>query len=207
MLLVACMLLASCDDVLPPGPPEDDEWFPLAMGNTWIYRLRKDPLAPLDSALRDTVKIIGHETVDSTVWYRSQDRYYLKRRDGFYFVENRAIATSPVRLLAFPLEVGDTISRSMDYMSPFVFDSARAIYHVRILRGLDTVITVPAGTFHCLTVETYTSSPMPILYDNLVTYDYYAWHIGRVKSENLVWRGIAFTTYDNVEELIAFRLH
>jgi hypothetical protein len=154
-VLAASTLIVGCRETTAPGGP-DVPLVPLAVGNHWTYQSSDSvefgswppgPPRTLDVAvLRDTV--IGGERWfaigDTAQIFSSGHALFLANRpDGLYEFEPLAGIVLPpavdLRLLRFPYPT-----------------SAGARFGVignSVVTSVDTLVTVPAGTFHCVRYE------------------------------------------------------
>jgi len=116
------------------------DYFPLRVGNTWLYKDRLITTRPetLRTTITDTVVIHGNR------YFRIKNSLYptfdLIRLDSLKlktFVENDS---TEMTVLGFNASIGDTLIVTFPYLpEPFIFI-------VELLRERDSV-TVPAGTF------------------------------------------------------------
>lgn len=121
---------------------EPVEIMPLAVGNQWVYHtVRSDTMGNVTRNTYDTVRVTGTEVIAEETWFivNGEGNYnYINRSDGLW-----KACSKNVLYIKFPVRLGEyyTTGTSMDYCSPPGFSVV----------STDTVITVPAGTFRCIT--------------------------------------------------------
>ena len=151
--------LTGCSDG-PTGPSTIIEFMPIEIGNQWITQHSYfDTLGvQIQINLPDTVTIIGDTLINSQRWCY---QYYL----GYLLAYRNAESGAFIRLVSpntdgvekllyqFPTYVGSayaypvvTFSGDSAWLSD-TKDSCTVI-------SVDTVLTVPAGTFHCVQYRT-----------------------------------------------------
>lgn len=145
---------------------EPVEIMPLTVGNRWIYHdVQSDTLGHVVWDGYDTLNVTGTAMVGEETWYQCTDGYkYTNRTDGLW-----KACQGNVLYRQFPT------TRGASYQSGSYPDYYCSPSLIRVT-GVDTVITVPAGTFHCIT---YYSGDY---YGR--TYYHYAPNVGLVRSDS-----------------------
>ena len=144
---------------------EPVEIMPLAVGNQWVYHsVRSDTLGHVISDTYGTISITGTEVIAEDTWFLCNDGYkYSNRPDGLWkFCQNNVLYRQ------FPTRPGTS------YETGAFMDYSCAWSWVQVTRT-DTVVTVPAGTFHCIAYHAgdyYTRSDY-----------YYAPNVGLIRSD------------------------
>ena len=104
VLLLAALLAGGCAHA-PRGAPAAGtpaDWFPLAVGNEWVYADRSPQLSPQDQAARQrTVRILS----------RDADGYYLDSEKGALRADPDCLHDRLRRLLCVPFEPTLTTER------------------------------------------------------------------------------------------------
>lgn len=157
VLLCVSLALFSCES--NPVAPSSEEigWIPFKKGNLWKFiRTYYDPLgnAILVQQNTDSIFIAADTVLEGKKWYY---RHYLGHKLAYRntssgvmarLVSANTIAT-PFVQYKFPVQTGDTFG------FPIVFFSGNQAWlddmtYTATVMSLDTVITVPAGSFRCL---------------------------------------------------------
>ncbi len=118
------------------GAPAD--WFPLAVGNEWVYADRSPQLSPKDQAARQrTVRILS----------RDADGYYLDNEKGALRADPDCIHDRLRRLLCAPFEPGHAWSSVVSVGSTERYE----------IVAVGERVQTPAGAFDgCLRVRAHT---------------------------------------------------
>jgi hypothetical protein len=130
---------------------------PLAVGNTWygkatIYDTSFNKL----NEVSDTLEIVKDSIVNGDHWFVDKYRKNLYRNTNNYLI-NRDLTTSGKNdaYFSYPTIVGgitpyDTIFRDNNQTG-----GVDTVYYMMIVSSTDTLITVPAGSFHCYCYQNY----------------------------------------------------
>jgi hypothetical protein len=119
---------------------------PLAVGNRWIYQT--------DTGARDTIEIVRAVAVYGEIWYESKDSTrYINRTSGLWVWPRRQTAA---HVALHSPAVGDTVIQGYALVLLPGTTEDRTVPDIKTVVGLDTMITVPAGTF---ATDTYRSEP------------------------------------------------
>jgi hypothetical protein len=150
-------LLVSCHD-MGPGPSSStiSNILPLNVGNKWVaFVTPYDSLGKAGLGSSTTIELVRDTVIESQRWF-----YYLGfgRKVAYRCTESGAA----VRLVSpnigenegirykQPCTRGETYRLAMISLSPdgdrITLDST----YICTVKSIDTVITVPAGTFHCI---------------------------------------------------------
>jgi hypothetical protein len=203
-------LLGGCDDVLLPTPGLESTWIPLAVGNTWRYQWRSDIGSAAGNYFADTIRFGRDTLVDGVRWFGDGDVYYIRQPDGFYRVNLRVDGwRTPIRIIAIPPRLGDTISTDAMPISVAWSDSLYLWQYVRTLDAIDTTIVIAGGTFKCIrtaTLETLRPAVSSGQVTTYLTHDYYVLQLGRVKSESWRVNDFGVRQRDFLEELVSLYL-
>ncbi len=183
---VITWMLYSCnkDNPTPPQQAPADFFFPMKVGNFWVYKVTTQngphPNYTIDISF-DTLRITDDTVIGSVTYYqfRSLSRQGLANDWWLGDSSGTILFSNGDR---FPLSdiADDTIS---SYLTDNGFD--HRVYKSGVL---DTLITVPAGTYHCLesVLDFYyltTSPPLPNS-NPRQTLSYFCKNIGLVKTKN-----------------------
>ena len=132
-------MLISCkkDNPVESSPIAKQIW-PLKPGNTWAFSTKEyDTTGAVIQSGSGAIVITTDTIVGGETWYRfsgSGSIFYTIRSDGIW---GMSTGTSPLfqgLFLKYPVSAGDSWNFGGDQM---------------FLQSADTLITVPAGTFHC----------------------------------------------------------
>ncbi len=143
---------------------------PLAVGNMWEYYVSKFDTFPMPAThYYDTVQIVRDTLINAEQWFVDQDGVgYTNCSDGLW----RKIRLNQDAHLAltFPGNIGDE--------SLFIWE---LLYWIDIsIDDMDTLISVPAGDFHCILYKGWSFGPLSCQNDH---YIFYAPDIGLIKNE------------------------
>jgi hypothetical protein len=200
-ILAAIVLLAGCDDQLLPAADSANDWMPLTQGNFWTYRITTDPSGPNEKIVKTTMRLDRDTLIGGIMWYGplNASPQYMWRPDGLYSVDRFSdLSRRAHRMIRLPVRLGDTIDTYT------VGDALHGTDIVRTLDGVDVPVTVPMGTLRCIRVAATSvmrAGRWPEVTFHSVTYEYYALHIGRVKTEIWNWSGDEPRHLDYVAEL------
>jgi hypothetical protein len=135
----AVFLLTSCkkDNPVDSSPSVKQIW-PLKAGNTWAFNIVEyDTLGAVAQSGSGAFVVTTDTIVAGETWYHiagGGSTLYTNRSDGFWGVSPDPSGIFPFLLFKYPVSAGDTWNGGGDPV---------------FLQSADTVITVPAGTFHC----------------------------------------------------------
>lgn len=160
IILIVISLTACNNNSTQPTKPvvKQDYIMPLAVGNIWVMSIKE--LRPDSTIYRssiDTIRILSDTIINGIKWYIPiWSGLYLRNNEwglNTYESESGIEAKS----YKYPAEINfswitDTLTwGSNNY--PFTYDTL--IYGYRIDR-IDTLVTVPAGTFNCYHYRNFT---------------------------------------------------
>jgi hypothetical protein len=140
VLLLAALVAGGCAHA-PKGATRaaaPADWFPLAVGNEWVYADRSPQLTPRDQASRQrTVRILS----------RDADGYYLDNEKGALRADPDCVHDRLRRLLCAPFEPGHAWSSVVSVGSTERYE----------IVAVGERAQTPAGAFDgCLRVRAYT---------------------------------------------------
>jgi hypothetical protein len=140
VLLLAALLAGGCAHA-PTGAPaagRPADWFPLAVGNEWVYADRSPQLSPADQAKRQrTVRILS----------RDAEGYYLDNEKGALRADPDCLHDRLRRLLCAPFEPGRAWSSVVGVGSTERYE----------IVAVGERVQTPAGAFDgCLRVRAHT---------------------------------------------------
>jgi hypothetical protein len=127
------------------APEENKVILPLAIGNTWQYQTTSyDSNKKVTDVRTDTTLIQDTSQINGEIFYFSRANIfsrtgYKNESDGLWVhKEGEAMAPYTILFIPYPISVNTVEWQSMPFVSSIV------------LLNTDTVITVPAGSFHTL---------------------------------------------------------
>ncbi len=179
LTLVAC----SDDPLSPPGSvpiTKETSIIPLALGNKWEFRdTHYDSDGTFLGIDSSSIFVDTMFNADGWTWHHTNPDGLLMsiRSDGVWL---RGIYLgSDILWHRYPARSGDTTILGVVYPG----NSTRAL-HVKVVVAVDTMITVPAGTFKCIGYQSrYLDDQGKVIpgYDVLYKYtDYYSLGVGFV---------------------------
>ena len=156
---VLVLFAAACSATEPSGDPvSGDGLFPFAVGSEWTYSVADSGQTAVikDSVL--TIRIVEESVSNRIHWYRSDPGGKLGTYAGFNWFANKADGVH--HSLGPAASFGGIAWRYP--ASPGVVYDVPVFGSIRVA-SIDSVITVPAGTFHCLAYEVFLqlNSPQP----------------------------------------------
>jgi hypothetical protein len=137
-LLPAAALAAACARVPPPAPPlaSPGDYFPLAVGNEWVYRDESPALPPDRRGAQRVVRILE----------RTSDGYYRDNERGELRADVDCLHDRSRRLLCGPVAVGTSWSSVVSVSSTERYEIA----------AVGETVTTPAGRFeNCVRVRAH----------------------------------------------------
>jgi hypothetical protein len=206
LILLTAALLAGCGVTDPTADPT--VIMPLKVGNTWIERVSEyDSAGILTRDYLDTMAIVSDEMIGSEHWFRSDEPVVrTNRTDGLWV---RVDGFNTWLAFHYPAAVADTF-QTQQWQETFE-NGAGGIQFITYMTvtSTDTVITVPAGTYHCYAYElrgaSLDGSPLPDSLHFTERY-FYAPDVGPVKSETSVGTMGAGVPGTQIRELVEARL-
>jgi hypothetical protein len=186
-LFVFLSLLAGCsEDTIVSNSHTVQEVFPLHVGNNWKYLWNEYGVLG-DIIRRDTDFV----HVDSVTSYNGKPAFALNGsmiylysgNDLMYVSSYNTTGESPLIILRYPVKVNESITVS-DTTDP----SGHQVLRTIRLASVDSIITVPAGTFKCLFYETYRIQGRAGELDTFfISQEYYALGVGRIKGNHYAY--------------------
>jgi hypothetical protein len=137
-LLPLAALAAACARApqRPPVPPSPGDYFPLAVGNEWVYRDESPALPPEQRGARRTVRVLE----------RTADGYYRDSDKGELRADADCLHDRSRRLLCAPIAVGTTWSSVVSISSTERYEIA----------AVGETVSTPAGRFDgCVRVRAH----------------------------------------------------
>jgi hypothetical protein len=168
-LLFFVLLVASCGDK-STNPKQVGQIWPLAIGNQWSFQLTEfdtnTVVISIDTLVLEVVKdtIIHNETFYLLTANGVRDpevRPMTNREDGLWDYRD---SDTIIILIKYPVTVGESFFQ---------------LYDSLVVVSTDTLVTVPAGSFHCVRYDDYL-----IATGRLLTHIYAAPNVGLVKKED-----------------------
>jgi hypothetical protein len=170
-LCFIAVLGLGCDSDPGGSSTSGDVIMPLKVGNEWCYATEWYTNGSLDTTFNGCYKITNAELIDSLVcYYDNEDdpggndipfKYYTNRSDGLWVVFCGGIAGGCWKKLSipFPATIGTALTPDTSIYTQV--DSANGgwkeyqdtIISALTLVSLDTLVEVPAGSFHCYKYE------------------------------------------------------
>jgi hypothetical protein len=148
-------MLTSCkkDNPVDSSPSVKQIW-PLKPGNTWAFStIEYDTTGAVTQSGSGAFVVTTDTIVGGETWYHissSGTTFYTNRSDGFWVMSNSTFGLFQGLLFKYPVSAGDSWNCGGDQI---------------FLQSADTLITVPAGTFHCYEYRLlYNSEPMSDYY-------------------------------------------
>ena len=132
---------------------------PLAVGNEWdMVRTGFDSIGTVTSTEAESILIKADTTIAGQHWfYRDYGIYYFAYQNTETGVLTRLISpyadTNALIYFKYPTQVGDTYGHPWVIESPDHASMTDTAEQTTVL-STDEVITVPAGTFHCIKYHT-----------------------------------------------------
>jgi hypothetical protein len=145
---------------------------PLTVGNMWEYYVSEFDTFPMpDIHYYDTVQIIRDTLINAEQWFVDQDGVgYTNRVEGLW----RWWKGNPDNLyfsLPYPANIGG---------GGAIAEEGGMTYISVAVANMDTLISVPAGTFHCILYKGGSFGPLNCVNNH---YIFYAPNIGFIKHE------------------------
>lgn len=165
LFFISCAIFISCnsedESTGATTPKEVKVIMPLAVGNAWTFSIRSVvPPSKETTTTAYTVTLTNRSTINAEYWYSSNGGLmFTNRVSGLWEGSSAASASLYLR---YPVSKGETFG---------VGTGTPMLVHVR---SVDSLITIPAGTFPCV-VYTYDDSSRYI--EHL-----YAVNVGEVRS-------------------------
>jgi len=143
--LLFCFLIffiTSCkkDNPVDSSPSVKQIW-PLKQGNTWAFStIEYDTAGVVTHSGSGTFVVTTDTIVTGETWYHitgggsGESMFYTNRSDGLWVMSNSTTGIFRGLFFKYPVSTGDSWNLGGDPM---------------FLQSADTLITVPAGTFHC----------------------------------------------------------
>jgi hypothetical protein len=143
---------------------------PLAVGNEWDYA-GFFLIASQQHVIFDTTKIVSSKVTAFATQYGT---YYENRSDGLWIVSDSATPTYTGLIAKYPANSGDFVRRDTTVGIDTIISDV-------IVDSVNSVVTVPSGTYSCFKYTTNYYDLKHILQrqDN----DYYAVNVGEIKDE------------------------
>jgi hypothetical protein len=200
---IGCSATPDAPQTVAPAKPAP--LIPYTVGNQWMTKTTSfDQNGTMLSTEYDTSAVIEPVAIDGEAWYRihgvrSRDLFAATRADGPWMRAD--LDSMPERRFLYPAAAGDT------------FGMHDGISYVMTSR--DSVVSVPAGTFHCVVYhrQQHDASGALVRPEQMVVWRDYYWcvapGIGVVKSGVLArsWQpGMKLGTYDVHTELTSYRV-
>jgi hypothetical protein len=135
-------MLTSCkkDNPVDSSPSVKQIW-PLKMGNTWaVHMIEYDTTGAVTQSGSGTLVVTTDTIVGGETWYQISGvgsdglMFYTNRSDGLWVMSSSTSGLFQGLFFKYPVSAGDSWNLGGDQM---------------FLQSADTLITVPAGTFHC----------------------------------------------------------
>lgn len=170
---------------------------PLAIGNKWCDATEWYTDGILDTTINGCYRLTEAEQIDSLICYREEygvttgfTRYYSNRSDGLWLVSCRGIIGGCLKRLYIPypatvgtaLEPDTSIYRQIDSSNGGWREYEDTAITALTLVSVDTLVEVPAGSFHCYKYE-YVHLNSRADRSRWSTFYCYAVNIGQVYSE------------------------
>jgi hypothetical protein len=205
-LLLSVALLVGCG--LTDPSPSASVIMPLKVGNMWIEKVSEyDSTGVVTRTYLDTITIVSDEVIGNEHWFRSNEPVVrINHHDGLLV---RVDGFTSWLAIQYPAAVADTF-QTQQWQQTFENGAAGIRFNTYMMvTSTDTVITVPAGAYHCYAYELQGAlldgSPLP---DSLhyAAHYFYARDVGLVKSETIVGMIGGDASGIQVRELVEARL-
>jgi hypothetical protein len=135
-------MLTSCkkDNPVDSSPSVKQIW-PLKPSNTWAYHtIEYDTTGAITQSGSGALVVTTDTIVGGETWYQISgawsggSMFYTNRSDGLWIMSNSTSGLFQELFFKYPVSAGDSWNFGGDQI---------------FLQSADTLITVPAGTFHC----------------------------------------------------------
>ena len=135
-------MLTSCkkDNPVDSSPSVKQIW-PLKPGNTWAYHaIEYDTTGAITQSGSAVIVVTKDTIVGGETWYQISgigsggSMFYTNRSDGLWVMSNSTSGLFQSLYFKYPVSAGESWNLGGDQI---------------FLQSADTLITVPAGTFHC----------------------------------------------------------
>jgi hypothetical protein len=138
----AAMMLTSCKKENPvESSSTAKQIWPLKSGNAWAYHvIEYDTTGVITQSGSGAIAVTKDTIVGADTWYQisgfgsSGSMFYANRSDGLWIMSNNTSGIFKGLIFKYPVNTGESWNLGGDQV---------------FLQSTDTVITVPAGTFHC----------------------------------------------------------
>ena len=213
LAVIVTALTTGCNSDLLTGPSAADVIMPLAVGNTWSYKVSEYDSTGAFVGTRydfEITTIAAEESINGERWFRADSVVLRTNRpdglwvwiDGFY----------PWPVAKYPAAVADTFHTEIWQQTFENGEAGMQFLTYVVVTSIDTSITVPAGTFTChayeMTATLPDGSPLPDSLSSLRPHErnWFAPNVGLIKSESAVTRtGVPPGRYE-VRELVEVKL-
>ena len=152
LILLVFPLLSSCKEAVIVPDVEPTEVFPLKMGNRWDFTrtywdMSGNPTQVAAEYLRVFADTVLFGQRGSIVWLYAADQFFTNSYEG---VTTRWIAIDDQAhvIYKYPARVGDTYGYPIPTFGQVLFMDDTS--WIATVIAVDTLITVPAGSFHCI---------------------------------------------------------
>lgn len=176
-------MLGGCSDD-PSGPSTSSVIMPLAVGNTYIYNTDWEGNSYTDSCIIGSIKVVNGDIIYLRANFDHKDGYFHRGDSLFAYFDSTIlfIATNPNY-------IGELISNDTDIVAETDAQGNPTGYsytttHRRTVSAIDTLITVPAGTFHCFGYKIESNILHRVSPVHTISYYYYSQKVGNVLHKN-----------------------